>query len=117
MPDVRFQRYVLGALTLVMAAAALWLNVFDPAAGEQYQAVSAGSIRMTAVLAILWIALPDARRGAGMWLFVVAAICAAAIMIGRGKIGLKIIVPAFAILSALAFLRRFTAALTGNKPR
>lgn len=116
MPDVRFQRYVLGALTLVMAAAALWLNVFDPAAGEQHQAVAAGSIRMTAVLAILWIALPEAH-GAGMWLFVVAAICAVAIMIGRGKIGLKIIVPAFAILSALAFLRRFTAALTGDKSR
>lgn len=116
MVDVRTQRYILGALAVAMAGVALWLNVIDPAAGESYQAVAAGSVRMTAVLAILWIALPDARKGAGMWLFVVAAIIALTILIGRGKIGLKIIVPAVAALGVLAFLRRFTAALTG-KPR
>ncbi|MGC3969084.1 MAG: hypothetical protein QM775_17495 [Pirellulales bacterium] len=112
--DVRTQRIILGALTLVMAGVALWLNVFDKAAGESYAAVAAGSVHMTAVLAILWIALPEARQGAGMWLFAVAAIIAVTILIGRGKVGLKVIVPAIAILGALAFLRRFTAALRAN---
>jgi hypothetical protein len=116
MVDERTQRIILGVLTLAMGAAALWLNVVDPAAGESYPAVAAGSIRMTAVLVILWIALPEARKGAGMWLFIVAAIIGATILIGRGKIGLKIIIPAITILAALAFLRRFLGSLTG-KPR
>lgn len=113
--DTRRKRLIVAVLAVVMALVALWLNVVDRELGESYGAFQSGSLRMTAMLAVLWLALPDASKiGPKAWLVVCALI--AAIFLVRGKMLVKVLVPAIAVLSALAYLRRFTDALTGKPP-
>lgn len=113
--DAHRKRIIVGVLAIGMALVALWLNVIDRGLGEEYAAFQSGSVRMTAMLAVLWLALPDASKiGPKAWLVVCALI--AAIFLVRGKMFVKLLVPAIAVLSTLAYLRRFTAALTGKPP-
>ncbi|MCE9604190.1 MAG: hypothetical protein K8U03_04720 [Planctomycetia bacterium] len=114
--EAKRRRMILGVLTGIMALMALWLNVFDRATGDTYAALQSGSVRMTAVLAVLWLALPDTTKGPGVWIFLGALVFAVAMLSRAGKLGFKAVIPLIAILSALAFLRKFTSALTG-KPR
>lgn len=112
----RYRRIILGVATLFMAAIAFWLNVLDPALGEQYPQFAAGSVRMTPVLAVIWLAMPDVMRGPQALLFIVAVVCAVALMFKSGKTGLKFIVPAIGVLLFIGWLRRFTAILGGRPP-
>ena len=114
----RHRRAIIGVLCLVLAVAALWLNIVDPELGDRYKAFQSGSIRMLPILAVLWLALPELNRGRGSLLFLAAFLCAAVLMLGIGKTGLKFAIPAIGLLLFIGYLRRFTALLGGgNSPR
>ena len=106
-----------GVAALVMAAVALWLNFFNPDLGESQAMFQSGSVRMTAVLAVLWLAFPETQRGP-IGLAIVGSLIAAIFFVNKaGKMGFKIVVPMIAVLSALAYLRRFTTMLSGKPPQ
>jgi hypothetical protein len=110
------RRIIIGILCLLMAAAALWLNVLDPDTGANYPQFQSGSLRMAAVLAVLWLALPEMKRGPGGILFLFAMLCAVVMVFSKGKHALKFLVPAITVLLVLGYLRKLTAAF-GGRPR
>jgi hypothetical protein len=112
-----YRRLIVGVLTVVVGFIALWLNVVDPALGDEYPQFAAGAIRMAPVLAVVWLALPEVRRGPGAILFMVGVVCAVAIAFKSGRTGLKFLVPALGVLMALAWFRRITAVLSGASTR
>lgn len=112
-----WRRTILGIMAVVMACIAAWLNYFSPEVGERYAAIAAGSLRMTPILAVLWLALPEKFNGPRLWIFVGVAVCAVAFLFRPGRAGVKFLVPMLIGLAALAFLRRITAALTGENSR
>jgi len=114
--DTQRKRFLIGVLAIVMAIVALWLNVIDEDLGKRNAALQSGSMRMAAVLAILWLALPETMKGPAVWIIAGALIVGVVLLPKAGKMGFKVIAPAIAILGALAYLRRFTRLLTG-KPR
>lgn len=116
-PAMQFQRNVLGALTIALGLVALWMYQLQPELSERYAAIASGCARMTPVLAVLWLALPDAQKGPRVWLFILVAICAVAFLFKSGRAGVKFLIPALIALAVLGFLRRFTDALTGKNPR
>jgi uncharacterized BrkB/YihY/UPF0761 family membrane protein len=110
----QIKRHIIGILAIGMGLLALWLNVIDPEAGELV--FKSGSLRMTAVLAVLWLAFPETQRGPIGWMIVGSLIAAILFVNKAGKMGIKIIVPMIAVLGALAYLRRFTTMLSGKPP-
>ena len=110
------RRLILGILCLLMAAAAVWLNWINPELGEQYPQFRAGAIRMFPVLAVLWLAMPEMKRGPGSILFLFAALCAIVMVFSSGKTALKFLVPAISVLMLLGYLRKVTA-IFGGSPR
>jgi len=112
----QIKRNVIGVLAIAMGLVALWLHVLDPELGDSQEIFKSGSIRMTAVLAVLWLAFPETQRGPIGWMLVGGLIAAILFVNKAGKMGFKIIVPAIAVLSALAYLRRFTTMLSGKPP-
>lgn len=115
--EAQIKRHIIGILALVMAAVALWLNFFNPDLGESQAMFQSGSVRMTAVLAVLWLAFPETQRGP-IGLAIVGSLIVAILFFKRaGSMGFKIIFPAIAVLSALAYLRRFTTMLSGKPPQ
>jgi predicted outer membrane lipoprotein len=108
-PDYR--RWILGFLTVAFALAAIWLNFVDDYGNQM---VAASSVRITVVLAILWLALPDVMRGPAVFFYMLVAVVAVAAMVKGGKNSLKILVPAMFVIGVLSFLRRFTG---GGSPR
>ena len=113
--DARRKRFTIAVLAGIMAIAALWLNVIDEELGNRYAAMQSGTVRMTAVLAVLWLALPETTKGPAIWIAFGVLIVGIVLLPRAGKIGIKVIAPALAILGALAYLRRFTSLLTGKK--
>jgi hypothetical protein len=112
----QIKRHIIGILAILMGLAALWLNVVDREYGASQPALQSGSLRMTAVLAVLWLAFPETQRGPIGWIFVGGLIAAILFFKKAGSMGFKIIIPAIAVLSALAYLRRFTTMLSGKPP-
>lgn len=110
-------RTIIGALALAMIAAALWLNVLDPATGERYPQFAGGTARMGLVLAVLWLAVPDVLRGPAPFLYMLGGLLAVALVFRSGKNALRILVPAMGILGVLGFLRRFTSAGAKDRSR
>jgi hypothetical protein len=107
------RRMIVGILCLVLAAVAVWLNVLDPARGNENPAIQSGAVRMTAVLAMLWLALPEIQRGPRAILVLFAVLCVVAVVYRNG---LKFIVPAILVLLLLGYLRKFTA-VVGGRPK
>lgn len=113
--EAQIKRHVIGVLAIAMALLALWLNVIAPDAGEEI--FKSGSIRMTAVLVVLWLAFPETQRGPAGLIIVGGLMVAILFFKKAGSMGFKIIIPAVAVLSALAYLRRFTSMLSGKPPQ
>lgn len=111
------QRLIIGALAVVMIVLALWLNVFDPAAGHRYPAFAGGTVRMALVLSVLWLAIPDVVRGPAAMLYMLGAVVAVALLFKSGKNALRILIPAMGVLGVLGFLRRFTTAKSAERKR
>lgn len=112
----QIKRHIIGVLAIAMGVVALWLHVLDPELGDSQEIFKSGSLRMTAVLAVLWLAFPETQRGPIGWVIVGGLIAAILFFKKAGSMGFKIIIPAIAVLSALAYLRRFTAMLSGKPP-
>jgi len=108
-PDYR--RWILGGLTVAFGFAALWLNFVDDYGNQM---VAASSARITFILAVLWLAMPDVLRGPAVFFYMLVAVVAVAAMVKGGKNSLKILVPAMLVIGVLSFLRRFTG---GRSPR
>jgi len=113
----RVRRLIVGILCLVLAVVAVWLNWLDPELGSRYPQFQAGALRMFPVLAVLWLAFPELNRAPGSIVILFVAIAAMALLFGRGKMGLKFLLPAISVLLVLGYLRRFTAKLTGGPRR
>lgn len=113
--DTRRKRFLIAVLAGIMALAALWLNVIDEELGSRYAALQSGTMRMTAVLVVLWLALPEATKGPAIWIVFGVLIVGIVLLPKAGKLGIKVIAPALAVLGALAYLRKFTSLLTGKK--
>jgi hypothetical protein len=107
------RRLILGILCLFMAAVAVWLNWLDPELGDKHLQFQSGSLRMTAVLAMLWLALPEIQRGPRTVIFLFVTLCVVAVVFRNG---LKIAVPAISILLVLGYLRKLTAVFSGGRP-
>jgi hypothetical protein len=93
------QRHLVGVLALILVAAglaALW------GAGNEAtrQNLGAGCLRVGAVLAVLWLALPDVARPGSRW--VVLGLVIAVFILTKYP---KLIVLVLAFLAALALLR------------
>ena len=113
----RQRRLGVGILFLISAVVALWLNLIDRGLGARYTMLQASSLRMTPVLAVLWLAFPEMRRGPGGVLFLLAVVCAVALAFAKGKAALKFLIPAIIALFVLGYLRRFTTLLGGGPRR
>lgn len=111
-----YRRTLIAVLAIVCAAAAIWLNWVDPELKKQYPQFAAGTLRMLPVLAVIWLAIPELRRGPGAIFFIIAVVVAIAMMFRAGRHGIKFILPAVGVLMLLGYLRRFTS-LLGGKPR
>jgi hypothetical protein len=93
------QRHLVGVLALILVAvglAALW----DADNEALRQNLGAGCLRVGAVLAVLWLALPDVVRPGSRW--VVLGLVIAVFFLTRYP---KLIVLVLAFLAALALLR------------
>jgi hypothetical protein len=112
----KYRRALIAVLAVVCAVAAAWLNWFDQDLGKQYPYFAASTLRMFPVLAVLWLAAPELRRGPGAIFFILAVVIAIAMVFRAGRSGVKFIVPAIGVLMFLGYLRRFTS-LLGGKPR
>lgn len=112
----QIKRAIIGVLAIGMGLVALWLHVLDPELGDSQEIFKSGSLRMTAVLAVLWLAFPETQRGPIGWAIVGGLIATILFFKKAGSMGFKIILPAIAVLSALAYLRRFTTMLSGKPP-
>jgi hypothetical protein len=110
------RRVGVGLLCLLMAAVALWLNVIDKELGAEYPQFQSGALRMAAVLAVLWLAVPEMKKGPGAILFLFALLCAVAMLFSSGKTALKFLVPAVSVLLLIGYLRKVTA-IFGGRPR
>src|SRR5262245_49042032 len=110
------RRMIVGILCLLLAAVALWLNFLDRELGAKYPQFQSGALRMAAVLAVLWLAAPEMKRGPGGILFLFAFLCAVAMLFSHGKTALKFLVPAVAVLLVIGYLRKVTA-IFGGRPR
>jgi hypothetical protein len=110
------RRLILGLLCLLMAAVAVWLNWIDPELGSRYPQYKGGAIRMFPVLAVLWLAMPEMKRGPGSIIFLFAVLVAVMLIFSSGKTALKFVVPAVSVLLVLGYLRKLTAVF-GGRPR
>jgi hypothetical protein len=108
------RRLILGVLAIVLAGVGVWLNWLDPELGAEHPMIAAGAIRMVPVLAVLWLAMPEMKRGPGGILFLFAFLCAIAVIFSSGKTALKFIVPAISVLLVLGYLRKLTTAFGGG---
>jgi hypothetical protein len=93
------QRHLVGVLALILLAAGL-LVLYGAGDEASRQNLGAGCLRMGAVLAVLWLALPDVARPASRW--VVLGLVIAVFFLARNP---KAIVLVLVFLAALALLR------------
>lgn len=108
------RRAVVGVMTVATAVAAVWLNWLDPALGDAYPQFASGTVRMAPVLAVVWLAMPEVRRGPGAIIFAVGLVVAIAMLFQSGKTGLRFLLPALGVLFVIGYLRRLTTLLGGS---
>jgi hypothetical protein len=91
-------RPTVGILAVVLLVAGGIFLVLS-AENDSWQTSAAGCLRMGAILAVLWLALPEVTRPVSRWILV--AILAGIFLLARRP---QLIVPALVILAAVAML-------------
>jgi hypothetical protein len=99
-------RPTVGVLAIVLLVTGLISSLFAPSTALYDQLTSAG-LRIGAVLAVVWLALPDLRQARNRWLIVLLFVgCVAVIVLPRFiPIG-KLLPVALPVLGAAWFLLR-----------